>query len=85
MSTSATKVTLRPLADDDLPSLFEFGRDPIALQMAAFTSRNPDDHEAFLQFWAKLRANPNNIVQIVLAEGELAGSVAGRAAARARL
>jgi hypothetical protein len=53
--------------------------------MAAFTSRNPDDHEACLQFWAKLRANPNNIVQIVLAEGELAGSVAGRAAARARL
>ena len=49
------KVILRDVIDSDLPTFFEHQRDPEAVRMAAFRSR---DHEAFMTHWAKLRSKP---------------------------
>ena len=69
-------VTLRALLDDDLPILFEQQRDPVAVQMAAFTAKDPDDWPAYLAHMAKVRADPTITNRVILVEGEVAGSIA---------
>jgi hypothetical protein len=49
-----TKIRLRDVEADDLPLFFEHQRDPIAVAMVAFRSR---DRDAFDQHWAKLLAD----------------------------
>ena len=65
-------VTLRDVADDDLPVFFEFQRDPDANRMAAFP---PRDREAFAAHWAKIRADATVTIKTVLLDGQVAGSV----------
>ncbi len=48
------RVHLRNVVADDLPLFFEHQRDPIAVAMVAFNSR---DRAAFDHHWAKLLAN----------------------------
>ena len=48
------RVQLRDVEADDLPLFFEHQRDPIAVAMVAFNSR---DRAAFDQHWAKLLAD----------------------------
>jgi hypothetical protein len=36
-------VTLRPIDDSDLDALFDQMRDPVSVQMAAFTTQDPED------------------------------------------
>jgi putative acetyltransferase len=63
-------VTLRDVAEADLPILFEHQRDPEALRMAAFPSR---DWEAFTAHWAKILADETVIKKTILFEGAVAG------------
>ncbi len=42
-----SEVQLRPVRDEDLPIFFEQERDPVAVQMAAFTHPDPNDRAAF--------------------------------------
>jgi RimJ/RimL family protein N-acetyltransferase len=65
-------VVLRPVEDADLEALFEHQRDPISVAMAAFPAR---EREAFLAHWAKIRANPDNIIRTVVVDGSVAGNV----------
>lgn len=65
-------VQLRDVRDCDLPHFFEHQRDPQALMMAAFRSR---DRDAFLAHWAKLRGDPTNITRTIVSEGVVAGNV----------
>ena len=44
----ADTVQLRDVTESDLPTFFEQQLDPAANHMAAFTSRDPADEEAFL-------------------------------------
>ena len=74
--TTQRSVTLRALLDDDLPILFEQQRDPVGVQMAAFTAKDPDDWPAYLAHMAKVRADPTITNQVILVEGEVAGSIA---------
>ncbi len=69
-------VALRPIEDSDLDALFELGRDPESVRMAAFTAVDPGDRVAFDAHMAKIRALPDVTNRAVTVDGRLAGSVA---------
>ncbi len=68
-------VLLRDVTAGDLPILFEQQLDPEANYMAAFTSRDPADRDAFMAHWAKILADESIIKQTILADGQVAGSI----------
>lgn len=72
----ANNVTLREVRDEDLPIFFEQQRDPEANQMAAFTSGRPDDRDAFMAHWARIRSDETNINRTILVAGAVAGNIA---------
>ena len=49
--SSTIEVLLRDVADDDLPTFFDQQLDPEANRMAAFTSQDPADKDAFAAHW----------------------------------
>lgn len=65
-------MALRPVEPSDLPTFFEHQRDPVAVRMAAFPSRERD---AFDAHWAKILKSPTGFIRTVLFEGEVAGNV----------
>jgi hypothetical protein len=69
----APDVRLRPVQKGDLPTLYLHQRDPEAVRMAAFPSR---DEPAFQAHWARLLADDSLVKQAVLVDGKLAGHVA---------
>jgi len=66
------KVQLRNVEAADLPLFFEHQRDPIAVAMVAFNSR---DRAAFDQHWAKLLANDSLLKKAVIVGGQVVGNV----------
>lgn len=72
----ADDIVLRDVTDDDLPIFFEQQRDPDANYMAAFTSKDPNDRDAFMAHWAKILADETTTNRTVLYDGQVAGSVA---------
>jgi RimJ/RimL family protein N-acetyltransferase len=69
-------VALRPVDDSDLDALFDQGRDPESVRMAAFTAEDPGDRGAFDAHMAKVRASPEVTMRAVTADGRLVGSIA---------
>ncbi len=69
-------IVLRDVCDADLPVFFEFQSDPVANQMAAFTSKEPLDWAAFMAKWARLRTDRTIRMKTIVFEGSVAGSVA---------
>ncbi|MFD2171975.1 GNAT family N-acetyltransferase [Tumebacillus lipolyticus] len=69
------EVQLRDMTVDDLPIFFEYQLDREANRMAAFTAKDPEDREAFMQHWNKVMGNEANIKKTVLFEGQVAGNV----------
>ncbi len=69
-------VTLREVLPSDLPIFFEYGRDPAAIRMAAFTSKDPDDRAAFDAHWARILAATGVLNRTIVAGGRVAGSIA---------
>lgn len=65
-------VLLRAVLPDDLPIFYEQQRDPVAIQMADFLSR---DREAFDAHWAKVLVDPTCRVRTILFRGQVAGNV----------
>ena len=65
-------VSLRPVIADDLPAFFEHQRDPIAVAMAAFPAR---EREAHMAHWAKIMADPANLLRTIDLDGEVAGNM----------
>jgi RimJ/RimL family protein N-acetyltransferase len=72
----ANDIVLRDVTDDDLPIFFEQQLDPDANYMAAFTSKDPTDRDAFTAHWARIRADETIINRTVVCDGQVAGSVA---------
>ena len=66
------RVQLRDVEADDLPLFFEHQRDPIAVAMVAFRSR---DRVAFDQHWEKLLADESCLKKTIVADGEVAGNI----------
>src|SRR3982074_1090765 len=62
-SPMKTKIQLRDVEADDLPLFFEHQRDPIAVAMVAFNSR---DRAAFDQHWAKLLADDSCLKKTIV-------------------
>ncbi len=69
------EVVLRDVADGDLPIFFEQQQDPDANWMAAFTAKDPANQDAFMAHWARIRSDPTNIIQTILCDEQIAGSV----------
>jgi RimJ/RimL family protein N-acetyltransferase len=67
-----TKIQLRDVEADDLPLFFEHQRDPIAVAMVAFRSR---DRAAFDLHWAKLMGDESLLKKTVIVDGEVAGNI----------
>jgi RimJ/RimL family protein N-acetyltransferase len=70
-------VSLRDVIDGDLEIFFEHQQDPEARWMAAFTSKDPTNRDAFMALWAKLLARPTVTLKTILAEDQIAGCVMG--------
>ena len=72
MSAQGT-VTLRDVTEADLPVFFEFQRDPVANEMAAFPAR---DREAFMEHWtANILGNDTGRSRTILLDGEVVGNM----------
>ncbi|GED87746.1 GNAT family N-acetyltransferase [Streptomyces sp. 6-11-2] len=69
------EVVLREVHDSDLPVFFRQMNDPEALRMAAFTPKDPADHDAFTADWRRLRAS-SVVLRTVLLDGDVVGSAA---------
>jgi len=65
-------IQLRNVEPADLPLFFEHQRDPIAVAMVAFNSR---DRAAFDQHWAKLLADDSLLKKTVIVDGAAAGNI----------
>ncbi|WP_327716338.1 GNAT family N-acetyltransferase [Streptomyces sp. NBC_00490] len=67
------QITLREVHDSDLPVFFRQMNDPEALHMAAFTSQDPTDRDAFDAHWKRIRAS-DAVHRTVLVDGDVVGS-----------
>lgn len=76
MSFDPARLTLRAVADADLPIFFTHQLDAAAVHMAAFTAKDPADRAAFDAHWARIRADPANLTFTILADGQVAGHIA---------
>jgi RimJ/RimL family protein N-acetyltransferase len=69
------ELVLRTVVNDDLLIFFQYQLDPEANHMAAFTAKDPTNQEAFIAHWHRILAEETNIVQTILCNGQVAGSV----------
>ena len=69
-------VSLRPLEDCDLDTIFELVADPEAIRMAAFTSDAQTDRDAFLKHMTRVRADPSTSNWVIDVDGAIAGTIA---------
>jgi RimJ/RimL family protein N-acetyltransferase len=75
LSQIAQGVELREVVENDLPIFFENQLDPTANYMAAFTSKDPADREAFDAHWKKILADETIPIKTILFGNHVAGSV----------
>ncbi len=72
---STSTVTLRDVIASDLSVFFVQQQDPEANHMAAFTSRDPSDRDAFDIHWAKIMSDETVIIKTILYNGQIAGNI----------
>ncbi|MDQ4044963.1 MAG: GNAT family N-acetyltransferase [Chloroflexota bacterium] len=68
-------VVLRDVAPDDLPVFFEHQIDTEANHMAAFTTADPSDRDAFMDRWTRIMNDNTVRVNTILAGDAVAGHV----------
>lgn len=71
----AGEVKLRAVRDSDLDAFFAHQRDPAAIRMVAFSSRDPEDRALFDAQWANIRRDPVIVMRTIEVEGRPAGYV----------
>ncbi len=69
-------LVLRPVEARDLDHFFAQQRDPVARQMAAFTSADGDDRAAFDAHWARIMGEPGIVNRTIEFGGTVVGHVA---------
>src|SRR5262249_48352458 len=67
-----TQVLLRDVEPGDLPIFFEHQRDPVAVAMVVFRSR---DKAEFDEHWAKILADDACMKKTIVADGQVAGNI----------
>ena len=65
------RCVLREVRDEDLPLLFGHWTDPIAGHMAAFTTPDQADWDAFVRRWSRLRADESVITRAIVVDDEV--------------
>ena len=65
-------VSLRQMEALDLDVFYWLQQDLEALEMAAFTAKDPADREAFDDHWARIMADPKVEIRAILSEGIVA-------------
>jgi RimJ/RimL family protein N-acetyltransferase len=68
-------VSLRPLEDRDLDTIFRQVTDPESIRMAAFTAEDQTDRQAFLDRMSRILANPSNWYRVIDVDGVVAGTI----------
>jgi RimJ/RimL family protein N-acetyltransferase len=71
----SNELLLRNVVNDDLPIFFDNQLDHEANYMAAFTAKDPTNQEAFMAHWHRILAEETNIIQTIICNGQVAGSV----------
>src|SRR2546422_1408048 len=71
-----TEILLRDVAETDLRIFFEHQRDVASNFMAAFTSRDPADRDAFAAHWKRILNDETVVVKTIMFDGNVVGSVA---------
>lgn len=71
-----SEVSLRPLEEADLDTIFEFTRDPESVRMAAFTAKDPDDRAAFDAHMRKIMARTDVTNRVIIGDGRVVGTIA---------
>ena len=66
------EVLLRDVEPDDLPIFFEHQRDPVAVALVVFRSR---DRAEFDEHWAKILADDSCLKKTIVADGQVAGNI----------
>ena len=66
------KIELRDVETSDLPLFFEHQRDPVAVAMVAFRSR---DAAEFAQHWEKLLADSSKLKKTIVVDGQVVGNI----------
>lgn len=66
------EVFLRDVEPDDLPIFFEHQRDPVAVAMVVFRSREKAE---FDEHWAKILADDTCLKKTIIADGQVAGNI----------
>jgi RimJ/RimL family protein N-acetyltransferase len=69
------KLLLRDVTDEDLPIFFEQQLDTEANYMAAFTTKDPADRNAFMAHWSRILVDDSIIKKSVVGDGRLVGHV----------
>jgi RimJ/RimL family protein N-acetyltransferase len=65
-------ISLRPVLEADLETLYLQQDDPEANRMAAFPAR---DRASFMTHWHRIMSDPDTILRTILYEGRVAGSL----------
>jgi RimJ/RimL family protein N-acetyltransferase len=68
-------VSLRPLEDRDLDTIYQQVTDPESIRMAAFTAEDQTDRQAFLDRMSRILANPSNWYRVIDVDGVVAGTI----------
>ena len=68
-------VSLRPLEDRDLDTIYQQVTDPESIRMAAFTAEDQTDRRAFLDRTSRLRADPSVSHRVIDVDGVVAGTI----------
>jgi ribosomal-protein-alanine N-acetyltransferase len=70
------EIELRPTNLNDLETLFIFQLDEEANRLAAFTSKNPSDKNAYIEKWTRLLSDEKVNSRTILLKKEIVGSIA---------
>ena len=68
-------VSLRPLEDRDLDTIYQQVTDPESIRMAAFTAEDQTDRRAFLNRMSRLRADTSVSHRVIDVDGAIAGTI----------
>ena len=71
-----SEIKLRKTVVDDLELLFKFQLDKEAINLAAFTSKDPTDKSAYLIKYTKLLSDPTVNNQTIIIDNIIVGSIA---------
>lgn len=72
---TSNSITLREVAESDLPIYFEQQLDPEANHMAAFTGKNPTDRAAFDARWEKMSSSDEITMLTIEFDEQVAGVI----------